>query len=111
MIKPLNNNCLIEVIDEYEGVLRNTADENVQKGVLRNFRLANDHLTTSTGYYIKEEDVQAYYNELTSMLGETVYWQEYADAGAKFTIEGKQFVLVPFYRLIGFEESNAEEAK
>lgn len=104
MIQPLNNNCLIEVIDEYEGVLRNTENENVQKGVLKEVNFFSEHLTTSTGYHIQAGDENVGLQEIYKpILGKTVYWQEYADAGAKFTIDGKQYVLVPFYRLIGFE--------
>lgn len=101
MIKPLNNNCLIEVIDEYEGVLRNTDNENVQKGVLKEIEFEANHLTTSTGYLLP--DLKKTADFYKDKLGKTVYWQEYADSGSKFTIDGKQFVLVPFYRLIGWE--------
>lgn len=106
MIQPLNNHCLIEVIDEYEGVLRDTSNENVQKGILRRANFFTYHLTTSTGLRMEDmEDIQAIYKP---MLDSVVYWQEYADAGAKFTIDGKQYVLVPFYRLIGVEEKSNE---
>lgn len=102
MIKPLNNNCLIEVIDDYAGVIRNTEQENVQKGVLREANFFSYHLTASTGLLMTGmEEIQEMYKP---MLDKTVYWQEYADAGSKFEIEGKKYVLVPFYRLIGFEE-------
>jgi co-chaperonin GroES (HSP10) len=102
VIKPLNNNCLIEEIDEYDGIIRDTHTENVQKGMLRAYGLVLDHLTASTGYKI--EDVSNYRNALELMLDKLVYWQEYADAGNKFTIEDKKYVLVPFYRIIGVEE-------
>lgn len=98
MIKPLNNHCLIEIIDEYAGVIRNNEQENVQKGVLRAFTFEANHLTASTGYRI--EDMI----DLKSMIGKTVYWQEYADTGNKLRFDDKQYVMVPFYRLIGVEE-------
>lgn len=104
MIKPLNNNCLIEVIDDYAGVIRNTDNENVQKGVLRDYAFTPFHLTASTGFDLQQyakADVQDFYR---NNKGKTVYWQEYADAGSKFEVDGKKYVLVPFYRLIGFEE-------
>jgi hypothetical protein len=101
MIKPLFNSVLIEVVNEYDGILGATTD-NVQKGVLRDYDLIRDHLTASTGYGIIEDP--NYEAQLHNMLGKTVYWQEYADAGAKFRIDDKDYVLVPFYRLIGFEE-------
>lgn len=100
-IKPLNNMCLIEVIDDYEGVIRNTENENVQKGVFVDYAYVPDHLTASTGYRITDDDLIA---EMAELIGKTVYWQELADAGSKFTVEGKRYVLVPFYRLIGYEE-------
>lgn len=101
MLTPLNNNCLIEIIDEYDGILRNSDEESVQKGVLRAYGLTSDHLTASTGYEIS--DVKVYAQELEKKIGKTVYWQEYADAGSKFTIDGKRYVLISFYRLTGFE--------
>lgn len=102
MIRPLNNNCLIEVIDDYAGVIRNTENENVQKGVLRDFCLTSYHLTASTGF--KMDDIESVDKFYAKRIDKTVYWQEYADAGSKFDVEGKKYVLVPFYRLIGFEE-------
>lgn len=107
MIKPLNNHCLIEVIDEYEGVVRNSDQENVQKGKLIEANLGPNHLTTSTGYEIKY-----YKNETDSvmhLIGKVVYWQEFADAGSKFTIDGKKYVLIPFYRLVGFDNDKEEK--
>lgn len=102
MIKPLNNHCLIEVIDDYEGVVGSDAQGLQNKGVLRNFTLATDHLTASVGYEI--EDVEEYGIYFKGLVGKVVYWEEYADAGKKFTVDGKQYVLIPFYRLIGVEE-------
>lgn len=102
MIHPLNNTCLIEVIDDYAGVIRNTEQENVQKGVLRDANFFTYHLTASTG--LRMDDIDQVEKIYKTFLGKTVYWQEYADAGSKFDVDGKKFVLVPFYRLIGFEE-------
>lgn len=104
MIKPLNNNCLIEVIDDYDGIIRDSKDENVQKGVLRDFKLDNYHLTASTGLAFTDKYGEGMMKYLGTMQGKTVYWQEYADSGSKFDINGKKYVLVPFYRLIGWEE-------
>lgn len=102
MIRPLNNHCLIEVIDEYEGIMGATTD-NVQKGILRDTHLDRVHLTASAGVDITHysEDIRP---EFEKLKGKTVYWQEYADIGSKFHIGGKDYVLVPFYRLIGVEE-------
>jgi hypothetical protein len=107
MIKPLFNHCLIEVIDDYEGVIRNNQDENVQKGVLRNFSVSRDHLTTSTGYEV--QGLIDYAHLLKDMVGKVVYWQEYADTGSKFSIDGTLYVLVPFYRLIGFDDETTKK--
>jgi hypothetical protein len=101
MIEPMYNNCLIEVIDEFDGVL-GSSSENVQKGILRDFKLTKDHLTASTGYSLNWS--VEYETELKSLIGKTVYWQEYADAGSKFVVDGKDYVIVPFYRLIAKEK-------
>lgn len=102
MIKPLNNHCLVEVIKEHSAVLRAETDQQYQKGKLISYGLAPSHLTVSTGFEI--EDIDEIQNELTEMVGKTVYWQQYADSGQVFPIDGKKFALIPFYRLVGVEE-------
>jgi hypothetical protein len=109
VIKPLFNNCLIEVVNEYEGIVGSDKNENVQKGVLRNYTLVKDHLTASTGYSV--EGYIEYAEELNKLKDKVVYWQEYADSGSKFDIAGKQYVLVPFYRLLGFDDETTKETK
>lgn len=108
MIKPLFNNCLVELLDDYEGLV-GSSDENVQKGVLRDYMLNIDHLTASTGYELGS--LATYKELLDSYQGKVVYWQEYADAGSKFMIDGKQFALVPFYRLIGVDDEQTKVVK
>lgn len=103
MIKPLNNNCLIEIIDENDGIISGNSDQNVQKGKLLDYVLTSWHLTASTGFSLGDDIFQVA-EALKKQVNKTVYWQEYADSGSKFTIDGKDYVLVPFYRLIGFEE-------
>jgi len=102
-IHPLNNHCLIEVLDDYEGVIRNTENENMQKGKLLGCHFVPFHLTASTGFDLSQYTMSEVRDDVEKSLGKTVYWQEYADAGSKFTVDGKKYVLVPFYRLIGFE--------
>lgn len=106
-IRPLFNQCLIELVDDYAGVVRSTAAERVQKGYLRSFDLIFDHLTTSTGYGFAKSD---YEPRLEALVGQLVYYQEYADSGAVFEQDGKKWALVPWYRLIGFEELNKDNA-
>lgn len=110
MIRPLNNHCLIEIIDEYEGIIGSDMNQNVQKGRLLEFNLTQDHLTASTGYFIAG-NFEDYAKELTAQLGKVVYWQEYADAGSKFDVDGKHYVLVPWYRLIGFDDETTKKEK
>lgn len=102
MIKPLNNSCLVEIIDDNEGLYAGNNDENVQKGVLLEGGLNRYHLTASTGFDLGgTEDISELMDHLQ---GKTVYWQEYADVGSKFEQDGKKYALVPWYRLIGYDE-------
>lgn len=103
MIKPLNNHCLIELIDENEGVI-GSSDENFQKGILVDYRLLGEHLTASTGHTITGSILNAVGDILSHSKGKVVYWQEYADSGSKFKQDGKDYVLIPFYRIIGYEK-------
>lgn len=102
MIKPLNNNVLVELIDDYEGIVHNNENEQVQKGIVIEAGLYRHHLTASTGYDLGgTEDADAL---MQFLKGKTVYYEEYSDSGKKFEIKGKRYSLVPFYRLIGYED-------
>lgn len=102
MLRPLNNHCLVEVIEEYGSVLRNKTDQQYQQGKLISFGITPEHLTVSTGYAL--ENIDEVGDALTEMVGKTVYWQQYADSGQVFDIDGKKYALIPFYRLVGVEE-------
>lgn len=103
MLKPLFNNCLIELIDDAPDVYHGGASENLQKGILRDYQLISDHLTASTGYKIV--GLVDYSALLDKYKDKIVYYQQYADSGAVIEKDGKKYALVPFYRLI------AEDAK
>lgn len=101
-IKPLFNKCLIELTDEYSGILKGSKQEDVQKGTLREYQLVADHLTASTGYYL--EGIEEYKELLDSLINKTVYYEQYAESGNIIEKDGKKYALVPFYRLIAVEE-------
>lgn len=105
-LKPLFNKCLIEIIDEYAGITRSNENEDVQKGILRKLQLMGDHLTTSTGYTIG--DVKMYRGVLEAMLDKVVFWEQYGEAGNIIEKDGKRFALIPFYRLIAWEDETDE---
>lgn len=102
MIHPLNNNVLVEVINENEGLVGATTDD-VRKGILRDWGLSTEHLTASAGHTLFE-GIVAPDKMLTKLKGKVVYWEEYSDTGKKFNIDGKDYSLIPFYRLIGYDE-------
>lgn len=104
MIKPLNNNVLVEIIDEFDGIIRNTDNEQVQKGIVRNFEPVAEHLTASAGHSIDYVAMENIAQNMRKLIGCTVYWEEYSDVGKKFEQDGKKYSLIPFYRLIGYEE-------
>lgn len=101
MILPLNNNCLVEIIDENEGIIGSDKLQDMQKGILRSITLVPDHLTASAGYAI--DNIADYNTRFEKLIGKTVYWEEYSDTGKKFEQEGKKYSLIPFYRIIGYE--------
>ena len=112
MLKPLFNKCLIEVLSGSENVYVGDTEQNVQKGILINFQLMGDHLTTSTGYSMG--GIKQYADALNDLTGKVVYWEQYADSGSILEQEGKKYALVPFYRLIASEEAqinNDQEEK
>ncbi len=101
-ISPLFNKCLIQIDDEYADVIRPDDDAGVQKGTLIEATLMGDHLTTSTGYHI--EGLDQYGERLKDLVGKTVFWEQYGEAGNIIKQDGKQYALVPFYRLIAVED-------
>lgn len=104
MLKPLNNHLLVEVTDPYEGLRQDTSSESLQEGIVRDYTLINTHITMSTGYTLP--NMSDFGEFLNSMIGKTVYWQEHADAGQKFVRDGKTYALIPFWRLIAFEDED-----
>lgn len=102
MIKPLNNHLLVEVIDEHSAVHYNKTDEQYQKGRVISTHFDPNHLTTSTGYKI--DDIASVCKEYGALVGKVVYWGQYADSGQVFEQDAKKLALIPFYRLVGYEE-------
>lgn len=91
-------------MDDYAGIVRNTTEEQTQKGILRSFNITTQHLTTSTGHDIPENFISAIDQKLASWVGKVVYYGEYADTGQVIKEDGKEYAIVPWYRLIGVEE-------
>lgn len=100
MIKPVNNQCLIEVIDEYAGLSHSGGQE--QRGIVRDVNFTPIHLTASTGLLLPEklrDDIK-----LDLLVGQTVRYALYADADSlKFAEDDKEYVLIPWYRILGIE--------
>lgn len=101
-IQPLFNHCLVEIVDDYAGVIKTENNDNIQKGILRDAWLVSDHITASTGYEIK--DIEDHSKMVNDMKDKVVFWQQYAEAGNAINHEGKKYVLIPYYRLIACEE-------
>lgn len=108
---PLNNNVLIEVTREYEGVSRSDENEVLKSGVLIDYSLSGYHLTASAGLLIPPAHLTILEHQLNSMVGKTVRWEEFAEGGQTFVEEGKTFALIPFWRLISVTENNDETTK
>lgn len=104
MIQPFGNFAKIEVIEEYAGIVRNDASEQQHKGILRAATVAQDHLTESGGFTMAPENTAMYADKLAQLSGKVVYYQEYADSGRKFEEAGRKFVMIPWYRIYGYEE-------
>lgn len=99
--KPWGNMALIEVEKEYKEIVRNDAGEQNKKGVLRSWSMMQHHLTESGGYTLSDTAMREYAKTLEAMVGRVVSYQEYADSGRKLEIEGREFVVVPWYRITG----------
>lgn len=101
MITPFGNYAKIEVVDEFKGLVRNDPNEQKHMGILRDCTVSPFHLTESGGFRI--DDVAPIATDLTALIGKVVYYQEHADSGRKFTEDGVDYVMIPWYRIYGYE--------
>ena len=100
--KPLNNNVLIEVVREDDGVSRTDENEVLQQGIAIGYGVAPYHLTASAGIKIDNEMVR---KSLEGMVGKKVRWEQYAEGGQTFEEGGKTYALIPWWRLISYEDA------
>lgn len=102
--EPLNNNVLIEVQRDYDGVSRSDETESMKYGKLIDFRVGNYHLTASAAIQIDKNTVEALRDQLKSLVGHIVRWEEFAEGGQTFEEDGKTYALIPWWRLIGVSD-------
>jgi len=102
--KPLNNNVLIEVLRDDDGVSRTDENESMKYGCLVSFSQSKYHLTASAATEFTDEFLLAYSVRLQNMQGKIVRWEEFAEGGQTFEEDGKTYALIPWWRLISYEE-------
>lgn len=102
--KPLNNNVLIEVLLEDDGVSRNDANEIMQYGKMIDYSVSSWHITASAGMTFSAKDVADIRADLELGLGKIVQWEQYAEGGQTFEEDGKTYALIPWWRLISVTE-------
>jgi hypothetical protein len=121
--KPLGNNVLVEIINEYGNVAGSGGSQ--KKGKLIDFNVTAYHLTASAGI----EFTPSFTEEMSSILSTavkkqaTVYWEEFANEGQQFTWDDvvvdadggetrvqKTYAFIAWWRLTGIEYPK-EEAK
>lgn len=108
MIQPVNNQCLIEVIDEFS-ILAHSGGEQ-QRGIVRAVSVAGQHITASAAISFSVEEERDKLVEVKAWIGKTVRYALYADAdSSKFTEDGKDYVLIPWYRILGIEPEDAKK--
>lgn len=101
-MKPLNNNVLVEIIRDDDGVSRTDANESLRKGRLIDASVSSYHLTASAAVQFDPAWAADTLKALKSMKGKIVRWEEFAEGGQTFEQDGKVYALIPFWRLIGF---------
>lgn len=101
---PLNSNVLIEVLREDDGVSRTDENESLHKGKIIKSSFSPHHITASAFGVFNEEWLKATVEMLTP--GTVVRWEEFAEGGQTFEEDGKTYALIPWWRLISYEEKN-----
>lgn len=101
---PFGNNLLIEVIRDDDGVSRADADENKQRGIVREYSCMKYHLTASAATELHSAFFEDMVALLESMKGKEVRWEQFAESGQLIERDGKTFALVPWWRIISYEK-------
>ena len=102
--KPLNNNVLVEVLRDDDGVSRTDASESMKYGRLVDFSVSRYHLTASAAIQLDGDFIHLEMGRLEDMQGKVVRWEEFAEGGQTFEEDGKTYALIPWWRLIGYED-------
>jgi len=103
LAKPLNNNVLIEVVREDDGVSRTDENESLRKGKVVELAFSVYHITASS---FGEFDYGVLENLQSKLsVGTIVRWEEFAEGGQTFEEDGKTYALIPWWRLISYEET------
>lgn len=102
--KPLNQNVLTEVLRDDDGVSRSDENESLKYGILRDYSLSGLHLTASSAYELTPEMFATLDPFLKKLVGKIVRWEEFAEGGQTFVEDGKTYALIPWWRLISYEE-------
>lgn len=101
--KPFNNNVLIEIIREDDGVSRTDENETKNRGKLLDYSIASHHLTASSALEFSSIFISDQKVLLDKCIGKIVRWEEFAEGGQTFEENGKNYALIPFWRIIAVE--------
>lgn len=99
--KPLNNNVLIEVLREDDGVSRTDDLESLKRGRIVSVSTWPFHLTASSFGSFDNSFLDNVKHVLKP--GTVVRWEEFAEGGQTFEEDGKTYALIPWWRLISYE--------
>lgn len=103
--KPLNNNVLIEVLRDDDGVSRTDENETLNRGKVVDVSISAYHLTASSAHSFTTNEIVINTEWLRGMVGKIVRWEQYAEGGQTFEEDGKTYAIIPFWRLIAIEEN------
>lgn len=105
--KPLNNNVLIEVMRDDDGVSRADENESLKYGKIIEVSFSIFHVTASSFGNFSEVYLQYMISKL--LPSSIVRWEEFAEGGQTFEEDGKTYALVPWWRLISIEEGEPND--
>ena len=102
---PLNNNVLVEVLRDDDGVSRTDENESLKYGRLADVSLNRYHMTASAFGRLDDDMLKAIRGQMVELKDKIVRWEEFAEGGQTFEEDGKTYALIPWWRLISYEEN------
>lgn len=99
-LKPLNDNVLVELINDNNGLSLGTdATDSIQKGLV--VEIPRTSFISTQSWVITDNRA---IDSIMLLEGKTVFWRQYSEKEATFDVDNKTYALIRITDLVAVEE-------